>query len=369
MSQVTLGMIAGAMALLVPALSHADTNFSLKLEPGIAAPLSTPQADRFNAGGYFAIKGLINPIPWFGFGPSLSVVALPSNLNGVDTGTAWEAGLTAVIRSSHYNDGQNPWAAFSPWVDVDGQAVKTGDLARPAVSAAVGVAVPLDNIERSVWVGPFVRYQNILPTTSNPSLDARNANLLIVGLSIELEPRHDLDVVGESDRDHDGVPDVVDHCPDVPGPKANDGCPWPKPVAPPVSTPPVVTPPVVDRAADVHIQHKVQFDYDSYTLRGDSVVALNEVESVMKANPNYKVRVEGHASSEGTVPHNDVLSLNRAKAVRAWLVNHGIESNRLSVIGFGSRVPIATNSTDAGRRKNRRAEFNTTVTITVEDGK
>jgi|SRR5579859_1783812 len=355
-------MLAGASILVLPSLAHADNNLSLKLEPGIAVPLTSPQSNRFDAGGAVAVTGLIAPTPWFAFGPTLSMVALSSNLDGIDTGAAWGGGLSALVRRSHNNQ-DHGLEANSPWLGTDFQMVKTGDLLRPVVSVGAGIEFPTDN-NRDLWVGPFARFENLFPTSSDLNLDKRDAKLLVVGLTFEFEGSHQMAApVSVSDRDHDGVVDSVDYCPDVPGPKSNNGCPYP--VVQPVAPSNKVNNKPVQPATE--LKHKVQFAYDSSVLQNNSIATLNEVVKSLSENVNYHVVIEGHASSEGTVSHNQTLSVQRAQAVANYLVNHGIDNNRLSVVGFGSSRPITTNSTKADREINRRVEVN--VTLTLEENK
>src|SRR5208283_2533829 len=92
-------------------------------------------------------------------------------------------------------------------------------------------------------------------------------------------------------------------------------------------------------------------------LEDASFPVLDEVVQALKDNKSFRVQVEGHASSEGGDEHNQTLSEKRAEAVLDYLVAHGIEKERLVSKGFGSSVPADTNTTEAGREKNRRVEF------------
>jgi hypothetical protein len=70
-----------------------------------------------------------------------------------------------------------------------------------------------------------------------------------------------------------------------------------------------------------------------------------------------KVLVEGHTDNRGGKGYNQALSERRAKSVMKWLVKHGIDAKRLEAKGFGQDRPIADNTTEEGRQKNRRVEF------------
>jgi OOP family OmpA-OmpF porin len=67
--------------------------------------------------------------------------------------------------------------------------------------------------------------------------------------------------------------------------------------------------------------------------------------------------LNGNSSAEGSDAHNMALSVERATAVKAYLVNSGVSADNLVVKGFGDKKPIADNNTEAGRVRNRRVEI------------
>jgi len=67
--------------------------------------------------------------------------------------------------------------------------------------------------------------------------------------------------------------------------------------------------------------------------------------------------IEGHTDSTGSAEHNQQLSLNRANAVRNYLVGYGVDSRRVTTQGFGESMPVASNDTAQGRQQNRRVEL------------
>jgi len=77
----------------------------------------------------------------------------------------------------------------------------------------------------------------------------------------------------------------------------------------------------------------------------------------MKNNAFINVEIEGHTDNIGSATHNITLSENRAKAVYDFLVDNGIDANRMSYKGFGANQPLATNDSEAGRAENRRTAF------------
>lgn len=72
------------------------------------------------------------------------------------------------------------------------------------------------------------------------------------------------------------------------------------------------------------------------------------------------IEVAGHTDSVGSTEYNQILSEKRAAAVKAYLVEHGIAADRISVVGYGESSPRATNLTLEGQRKNRRVEVRVT---------
>ena len=89
----------------------------------------------------------------------------------------------------------------------------------------------------------------------------------------------------------------------------------------------------------------------------ESVIALREIFALMQDNPEMRLRVEGHTDSTGTKAANQILSVKRAQAVVDYLVNRGLKRIRLEVAGMGDADPVADNSTEAGRTRNRRIQL------------
>ncbi len=101
----------------------------------------------------------------------------------------------------------------------------------------------------------------------------------------------------------------------------------------------------------------INFDTDSDTIKPESKPTLEKIVALMKAKPDWKLRVEGHTDSSGNHARNNDLSQKRATSVKAYLVTAGIADARLTPAGLGSTQPAATNTTVSGRAQNRRVEL------------
>lgn len=98
----------------------------------------------------------------------------------------------------------------------------------------------------------------------------------------------------------------------------------------------------------------IYFDFGSAEIREESKPIITEIISYLKENPDVKIVVEGHTDNVGGESSNQKLSENRAKNVINKLVDGGINKDRLSINGYGSKQPISDNGTEAGRAQNRR---------------
>ena len=152
---------------------------------------------------------------------------------------------------------------------------------------------------------------------------------------------------GCPDRDGDGIPDNEDRCPDRPGPASSDGCP------------PGEEEPLVEIETErLSLKDAIQFDTGKDTITRASFKVLDEIAGVLGAHPEIgRVRVEGHTDNVGAAAYNKDLSERRARAVAHYLSGKGIGRERLVPEGFGLERPIANNRTALGRAKNRRVEF------------
>jgi OmpA-OmpF porin, OOP family len=107
----------------------------------------------------------------------------------------------------------------------------------------------------------------------------------------------------------------------------------------------------------VIVLNNIFFETDRSTLLPTSLPELQRLASLLEKRPQLSISIEGHTDSLGTGEHNIALSKGRAEAVREYLVQHGIDQKRLLVEAFGSSKPLASNTSEEGRAKNRRVQF------------
>jgi OOP family OmpA-OmpF porin len=148
------------------------------------------------------------------------------------------------------------------------------------------------------------------------------------------------------DKDGDGIFDPNDKCIDIPetknGYQDSDGCPDEVPKA-------------VAKFAGVI--KGIFFDVDKDTIKPASKKTLDNAVKVLKDFADVKVEISGHTDSDGDRDHNVDLSRRRAESVKKYLVDKGIDSQRLQTRGAGPDEPIADNKTKKGKSQNRRIEF------------
>jgi outer membrane protein OmpA-like peptidoglycan-associated protein len=153
-----------------------------------------------------------------------------------------------------------------------------------------------------------------------------------------------------SDSDGDGVPDGIDQCPNTPAGLKVDamGCPIE----------------VTEKETEmldtgmIRLQN-VNFETGKSTLLPDSYPALDEVGGILLKWPQLAIEIGGHTDSRGRAEKNQLLSENRAKSVKDYLVDKfpGLATAQLTAKGYGSNRPLVPNTSVLNMSKNRRVEF------------
>ena len=146
----------------------------------------------------------------------------------------------------------------------------------------------------------------------------------------------------------DGIVDRADKCPfDAEvfnGVDDEDGCPDKGKV--------------IVRKGKLEILDKIYFKTNSDEILPKSFPILDAVAATLKGNPQIvKIEIQGHADERGDDEHNLTLTEGRAQSVRQYLVDHGVEAERLQAHGYGENKPVCRESTEECWSKNRRVEF------------
>lgn len=110
-------------------------------------------------------------------------------------------------------------------------------------------------------------------------------------------------------------------------------------------------------AARQILEGRIHFEYDRSALRPEAEQLLMRKVAVMRANPNVRLRIEGHTDERGSIEYNIALGQRRAEAARDYLVNFGISPNRLETVTWGEDRPLVRASNEEAWAMNRRSEF------------
>ncbi|HNO69268.1 MAG TPA: OmpA family protein, partial [Pseudomonadota bacterium] len=158
----------------------------------------------------------------------------------------------------------------------------------------------------------------------------------------------DLDGCPDPDNDKDGILDKDDQCPNEPetfnGYQDEDGCPDKGRV--------------IVRKGKLEILDKIYFETDKDIIKPISYPILDAIAATLKGNPQIlEIEVQGHADERGDDAHNLDLTDRRAKAVRVYLIDKGIDGNRLQAHGYGETKPVCMEHNEDCWSRNRRVEF------------
>ncbi len=101
----------------------------------------------------------------------------------------------------------------------------------------------------------------------------------------------------------------------------------------------------------------INFDTGSARINSESFSLLEQLAFVAQRCPSSNIEIAGHTDSVGSAESNQILSERRARSVVRFLTNRGVPGSRLTGVGYGEELPIASNDSSSGRAANRRIEF------------
>jgi outer membrane protein OmpA-like peptidoglycan-associated protein len=112
-----------------------------------------------------------------------------------------------------------------------------------------------------------------------------------------------------------------------------------------------------DNQLKLNIPSDISFDTGRSNIKPNLQPILDQFAQGLSSQPNTEIRIIGHTDSTGSDAINNPLSINRAASARDYLASRGVDSHRIQIDGRGSHEPIADNTSEAGRAKNRRIEI------------
>jgi len=112
-----------------------------------------------------------------------------------------------------------------------------------------------------------------------------------------------------------------------------------------------------EKGTFLRLQDSILFDLDDATLKIEVYPTLNKIAEVLNTRTDKNISIEGHTDNWGEKEYNQTLSEKRATSVYYALVERGVKSERLAVVGHGMNKPLASNVNEAGRQQNRRVEI------------
>ncbi len=386
------------------------------------APLSAPQRNRFRPGalGGVSLTRSLHPVFLVGVRAQGGILAdglAPEDPALADPGRGTLGQLMLTLRVRPLGRRNDPSRASGLFVELDGGGGFTGDRLRMSGGAALGWGFEAG----LVTVAPVLRYLWVHQPPAN--LDSRDAHLIALGVELtfldgrgpeqEEEPDEDAPA-GPGDRDHDGVLDPDDGCPDEPEDidlfEDGDGCPDPDNDADGILDDPDECPnrpedpdgfrdddgcpdddndldgfsdtrdscpeeaEVVNGVRDndgcpdegliemvndrIVLEETVLFDFQRSRVKSRARPVINAIVELVRQHPEWtKMRVEGHADVRGNEEFNLSLSERRARNAMRALVEAGMPPERVEYQGYGESRPRDLRRTEEAHQRNRRVEF------------
>lgn len=324
-----------ALVLLhpLPALAEREAGFWFRSAVGLSTMVSQDQLDKlgYDQVGFlgdaqlaYALLSWLDP---YGGVTASAFVASPRQTGGL---LAPNAGLMASLQ----------WDGYRPYALTDIGAGFTGAIVRPLLRMGLGIDIPLS---RAFAFGPTLGYGQLFQRdVPGASTDAR---FFWAGLAVQYRAR------SEKRRPSAHRPTVAARRPRRPHPP-------PEPVEPSPELIELIERTLPPPAARVELLAPVLFAFDSDELEPVGVAMLHEVAQVLRHRLDIElVEIQGYADDRGSAAYNRALSRRRAERVRQWLIEHGVEPERLRVAGLGDGFPLETGGSETAHQQNRRVVF------------
>jgi len=416
-------LVWSAVSTALPAHAQPTSErWLLSGDVSAVAPLSAPQRHRFRPGalGGISLTRSLHPVFLLGVRAQGGVLAdgpAPENPALADPGVGSLGQLLLTVRVRPLGRQDDPSRASGLFFELDGGGGFTGDRLRMSGGAALGWGFEAG----PVAIAPVLRY--VWVHQPSDDLDSRDAHLLALGVELTLldgrgpereeEPEEE-EPTGPADRDHDGIADPDDRCPDegedIDLFEDEDGCPDPDNDADGILDDPDECP---DRPEDVDgfqdddgcpdpdndldgfpderdscpndaevvngvrdndgcpdegliemvndrivLEETVLFDFQRSRVKSRARPVINAIVELVRQHPEWtKMRVEGHADVRGNEEFNMSLSVRRARNTMEALVEAGMPPERVEYEGYGETRPRDLRRTERAHQRNRRVEF------------
>jgi OOP family OmpA-OmpF porin len=410
-SQSSLGRFSDSPADLSPKTAFATgLRLALNFNPWVSAeveglwiPTHTvhdPEGTKVNVFGYrgsvlvhLIRRGPVRPFVMAGYG-GLSSISNDTALIASDTDGYLHAGAGMKIALGSHAGLRLDGRVMAPPAFL-GKSFPVGDetgFHRPDWEVLVGAFINFGKVKKEVTTNVSNTMTNVvMAPAANPDPDGdgiAGATDKCPNVAEDKDGFEDEDGCPEADNDKDGIPDAQDKCPNqaetINGIDDEDGCPEVDtdgdgflgsrdkcPEEPETKNGyldddgcPDEVPAAMAKFTGV-IQG-INFKTAQATILPGSYAILDEAVKVLKEFPDIRLEVAGHTDSVGKADYNRDLSQRRADAVKVYFIGKGIDSNRLTSVGYGLDRPIADNANETGRSKNRRTEFKILI---GDDGK
>ncbi len=275
--------------------------------------------------------------------------------------------ITTTIFTMKNNDrfsGRFLDAALEIRADYNADSIQPGEINRIEFTGSYQADTTILLENGDLIRGTLKQNQIRLAPDAVSELTLAKSNLKIIQFNAPKMVLRKFSITGRAKRDGDGdgIPDFADLCPDTPNGVAvsQDGCPAQTTVVKVVKEADGSIAVNNDDASQKHLAgnlDNILFDFDRFEIKSHYYSDLDKIAAMLRQNPDAKIEIQGHTDNIGTAEYNQRLSEKRAGTVKNYLVEKGIEKERLFPKGFGFTIGRAPNENETGRALNRRVEI------------